>query len=149
MARVQLNIPDHIFSFETVMRVRSTEIDMGQQLRSESLAGMFSEARSRYLYAQGIREIDLEYNGILVTDMLIDFVSRARAREELLFEVGVYDMNTYGGDMAVKVTRMNDMSLVAVGKFGFVCYNYIENKVAPMTAQIRSLFAQEDDDFIL
>lgn len=149
MTSKNMNIPQDIFHFETVMRVRSTEIDMGQQLRTESLAGMFSEARARFLYAHGIREIDPEYFGILVTDMQIDFTSRARAREELLFEVGVYNQNKYGGDMGIRVTRMSDMSQVGIGKFGFVCYNYIENKVSLMTDTIKELFNNENDNFPL
>lgn len=149
MAKLELDIPEHIYSFETIMRVRSTEIDMGQQLRSESLSAMFSEARSRYLYANGIREIDIEYMGILVTDSAIQFLSRARAREELLFEVGVYDRNKYGGDMAIRVTRMNDSSLISKGKFGFVCYNYIENRIMPLTDKMTELFAHSESDFLM
>lgn len=133
------------YMFETVMRVRSTEIDIGQQLRSEALVAMFSEARSRFFYAQGIKEIDSNYLGILITDLHSKFLSRARAREELLFEVGVTNQNAKGGDIVIKVTRMYDNSDVAFGKFGFVCYNYITNQVVAMTKEIERLFATKNE----
>lgn len=147
---VELQFPPDIFVFETVMRVRSTEIDIGQQLRSEALVAMFSEARARFLYAQGIKEIDSNYLGILVTDLATKYLSRARAREELLFEVGVTNLDEKGGDIAIKVTRMYDGSEVAVGKFGFVCYNYITNAVVPLTLEMRELFGPKDEvEFVI
>ncbi|MEC7911096.1 MAG: hypothetical protein VYC46_05300, partial [Pseudomonadota bacterium] len=46
--------------FETVMRVRHTEIDLGQHVTIESLTALLSEARLRFLHAKGIKEINLE-----------------------------------------------------------------------------------------
>lgn len=146
MSRIQLSFPENVYIFETVMRVRSTEIDIGQQLRSEALVAMFSEARARFLYAQGLKEIDSNYLGILITDLATQYQSRARAREELLFEVGVTDLNQYGGDIVIKVTRMYDQSPIALGKFGFVCFNYITNSVTKLTNEMKEIFTPSTED---
>lgn len=150
MARVELNFDETVFIFETVMRIRSTEMGIGQQLRAESMIELFSEARARFLYAKNLREIDSNYFGILITDVCTQYLSRVHAREELLFEVGLADMNPYGGDFVIRASRMYDGSVVALGKFGFVYYNYLTGSVAELDKQLKQLFSNhEGEDLIV
>ena len=62
---------------------------------------------------------------------------RVRAREELLFEVGVQHLTDLGGDFVFKVSRMFDGSLVAYAKMGFVAYDYRQSQEIPLSATIK------------
>lgn len=128
MVHTEGDFDDAYFVFETVMRVRNTEIGIGQNLTIESMVALLTEARSRFLYSKGIKEISADYQGLVITDVATHFISRVRAREELLFEVGVQNLTKDGGDFVFKVTRMFDSSEVARAVMGFVAYDYRSNK---------------------
>lgn len=112
------------FVFETVIRVRSSEVGVGQHMTIEALIALLSETRARFLYSKDIKEIAADYTGLVIDDVSAQFVSRVRAREELLFEVGVYGLHDSGGDFVFKVSRMFDGSAVAQAAMGFVAYDY-------------------------
>lgn len=125
------------FVFETVMRVRHTEIGLGQHLTMESMVALLTEARSRFLFSKGVKEINSEYQGFIITNIATHFLSRAKAREELLFEIGVQNLHETGGDFIFKVSRMSDASDVAHAVMGFVVYDYRLNKEVPLTGALR------------
>lgn len=138
MAKIAMNI-EGTFVFETVMRVRNTEIDISQHLTIESLVSILSEARARFFYSKGIKEINAEYQGLMISDITVDYVSRARAREELLVEVGTQNISEQGGNFTLKVSRMYDSSVVATAVMGFIMHDYRSNKTIALPQNIRQL----------
>lgn len=139
----ELKFDDEVFVFETVMRVRNTEIDVGQHLTLESLITLLAEARARFLYSRGIKEINSDYQGLIISNLQLNVVSRVRAREELLFEVGVEQISDKSGDMAIKVTRMYDGSLVAKARKSFIQYDYRSNKAISFHNDIKEALEQK------
>lgn len=141
MARLQLELPEDGFHFSTRMNVRSTDINAGQHLGNDALISMLSEARSRFLHAQGIDDAgNGEGLGIIITDLATLYKAEARARDALLFEVGVMDFNRYGGDIIYRVSRPADGRLVALAKNGFVFFDYRAGRVAAMPEAFRARF---------
>ena len=143
----ELKFDDKVFVFETVMRVRNTEIDVGQYLTLESLITLLAEARARFLYSKGINEINSEYQGLIVNDLQLNVISRVRAREALLFEVGIEQIAEKSGKMAIKVTRMYDGSLVAKARKGFIQYDYRSNKAISFNSDVKRALDQSDFDY--
>lgn len=141
MARLQLELPEDCFRFSTRMTVRSTDINAGRHLGNDALISMLSEARSRFLFAEGIDDAGGgDAPGIVVTDLATLYKAEAFARDELLFEVGAMDFNRYGGDIAFRVSRPVDGTLVALAKNGFVFLDYRSGKVTPMPESFRARF---------
>ncbi|WP_227692941.1 thioesterase family protein [Psychrobacter immobilis] len=132
MSNQELNFDDGIFVFETVMRVRNTEIDMGQHLALESLTGLLTEAMQRFLYAKGIKEINADHQGLIINELQLNVFSCVRAREELLFEVGVEPLYDNGGNIVFKATRMHNGEIVAKARQHFVNYDFRLNKVTTL-----------------
>ena len=63
--RVEAIAMDEVnFVFETVMRVRSTEVSIGQHMTIEALIALLSETRARFLYSKDIKEITADYTGL-------------------------------------------------------------------------------------
>ncbi len=137
MTEFEVGLEDTNFVFETVMRVRTTEIGIGQHLDIEALVALLTESRARFLYAKSIKEINADYHGLMTTYVTTRVLSRARAREELLFEVGVQHLTPTGGEFAFKVTRMSDGSPVANAVMGFVAYDYRQNSEIPLSQSLR------------
>lgn len=133
MSDISITLDDNVFVFETVMRVRNTEIDVGQHLTIEALTAILVEARARFFFSRNIKDINADYHGLIANDIAINIVSRAKAREELLIEVGVAELSDEGGNLMFKVSRMGDMSLVAKAKLHFVSYDYRANQIVPMS----------------
>jgi len=127
-----LAFEDDLFVFETVMRVRHTEIDLGQHMAVESLTALLSEARLRFLQAKGIKDINSEQQGLIIDQLQLDIISRIRVREELLFEVGVEPIYDNGGHIVIKVTRMHTGEIMAQSRQHFVNYDFSLNKVVKL-----------------
>lgn len=137
MIHQDLTFDSRVFVFETVMRVRNTEIDSTQYVTLEALTAQLSEARARFLYSKGIKEMNAEYQGLLTDNLQLSVSSRVRAREELLFEVGVESIDDDGGQIAIKVTRMYDGSLVAQARMHFINYDYRLNRTVSMNELLK------------
>ncbi|WP_367110734.1 acyl-CoA thioesterase [uncultured Psychrobacter sp.] len=146
MTNQELEFDDAVFVFETVMRVRNIEIDVGQYLTIESLTALLAEARTRFLYSKGIKDIDADYHGLIVDNLQLNVVSRVRARETLLFEVGIEQISDKSGNMAIKVTRMFDRSLVAMASKRFVQFDYRSNKIIAFNNEVRRVLDQNPLD---
>lgn len=128
MLKKELDFNNDIFVFETVMRVRHIELDMAQYLTLESLTALLCEARQRFFYSRGIKEINANYHGLIIDELQLSIVSRVQAREELLFEVGVEPLYDNGGTIVIKTTRMNTGEIVAKARQHFVNYDFRLNK---------------------
>ena len=124
MSKQELDFDNDIFVFETVMRVRHIELDMAQYLTLESLTALLCEARQRFFYSRGIKEINANYHGLIIDELQLSIVSRVQAREELLFEVGVEPLYDNGGTIVIKTTRMNTGEIVAKARQHFVNYDF-------------------------
>ncbi len=138
----ELEFDESIFVFETVMRVRNIEIDVGQHLTLESLIALLAEARARFFYSKGIKEINSDYQGLIVNNLQLNVISRVRAREALLFEVGIEQISAKSGDMAIKVTRMYDGSIVAKSRKCFIQYDYRSNNVISFNSDVKAALDQ-------
>lgn len=142
MTNRELIFDDGLFIFETVMRVRNSETDDWQHLTLESLTTLLAEARALFFYSKGIKGLSVDYNGLIINNLQLNVVSQVCAREYLLFEVGVERLCNDKGDIAIKVTRMSDGSLVAKARQHFINYDYRLNKAIPLNIMVKNALNQ-------
>lgn len=142
MSHQEISFDDGVFVFETVMRVRNTEIDIGQHMTIEAMTAALSEVRARFFYSKGIKEINADFQGLIVDSLELTVFSRVRVREEILFEVGISQLNDNDGMIAFKATRMYDGSLVARANMHFVNYDYRINKNINFNSAIKDALYQ-------
>lgn len=142
MARLHLEFPDELFCYVTDMSVRNSDINGARHLANEALVSMVSEARSRFLLANGVDEIGDNDPGLIVSDLATVYRAEVHAHERLRFEVGVMDLNRYGGDLIFRISRPADDTLVALAKIGFVFFDYANGRVSPMPEAFAARFPQ-------
>jgi len=141
MSKQALGFTDGIFVFETVLRVRSTEVDASQYMTIEALTAILVEVRSRFFYAKGIKEIKGGHQGLVVDDLTLVMHRRVRVREDLLYEVGIVNVTYEAGCLAIKVSRMGDRSLVAQASLHFVNFDYRLNHIIAMNSSTKEALA--------
>jgi acyl-CoA thioesterase FadM len=136
VARITLEIPSDQLFYKTHQTVRSTDINGSGHLGNQAMISMISEARTRFMFYYGIREGADNDKGVgtMVTDLATVYKAEAFVRDRLLFEIGVMDLNKYGGDIIFRITRPETDTLIALAKCGFVFYNYRDRHIAPMPA---------------
>ncbi|MGP5211503.1 thioesterase family protein [Psychrobacter alimentarius] len=137
MSEKKLDVDDDFLAFETVMRVRHAEADANQYLTLESLTALLTESWLRFLYAKGIKEVNADYQGLIIDELQLNIRSRVKVREELLFEVGIKPSYDNGGHVEIKVTRMHTGELVAHSRQHFVNYDFRLNKVTALDSTIK------------
>ncbi|WP_352339097.1 thioesterase family protein [Psychrobacter sp. 16-MNA-CIBAN-0192] len=136
MSDRELNTKLTVFTFETLMRVRSAEVE-GGYLTLEALVVLLKEVRARFLYAKGIPNINTDHQGLIVNHLQLSVLSRVQVREALLFEVGVEQLSDKEAMIAIKVSRMHDGSRVAIAREHIVNYDYRLNKVTTITIDMQ------------
>ncbi|MCY1268090.1 Long-chain acyl-CoA thioesterase FadM [compost metagenome] len=138
MARLTLEFPEHLYCYHTVLTVRTTDINGGGHLGNDAMISMISEARARFLYECHITEgVDANGIGYVATDLATTYRAEAFARDKLRFDMGMMDLNKYGGDIVFRVTRIEDGKLIAMAKTGFVFFDYRARKVVPIPEEVR------------
>src|SRR5690606_36791840 len=138
--RLHLEFPEFQYSFNTQLTVRITEINSGEHLANDSMISMISEARARFLYQFGIEEVSVNDVGIIVTDLATTYRREAFARETLVFEVGLMDLNKYGGELIFRIAEAEAGEHVALAKSGFGFYSSLSAKVTSTPEDVRLRF---------
>ncbi len=134
MSVQEVVVEESEFVFETVMRVRNTEVGVGQYLTIDSLTSILTEAKSRFFYSKGIEDMNEDSQGLIVTDVVINFPEMVSAKEELLIEVGVPKINKKQAIMKFRVNHMHNMTIIAKACMTLVNFDFNKDKVVPMSA---------------
>lgn len=137
MARVTLDLPD-AFTFTTSLDVRVTEINYGNHVGNDSMVSLLHEARLRFLREHGFGEFNVGGVGIIITDLVVQFMAESFVGDVLTFHVGLTDFNKYGCDFIYQVKNEAQDKLIAKAKTGIVFFDYDERKVA----RIPKVFSQ-------
>ncbi len=134
MSVQEVVVEESEFVFETVMRVRNTEVGVGQYLTIDALTSILTEAKSRFFSSKGIEDMDDNSQGLIITDMAINFPEMVKAKEDLLIEVGVPKINKKQAIMKFRVNHMHKMIIIAKACMTLVNFDFNKDKVVPMSA---------------
>lgn len=128
MARVRLDLPDE-FTFSTTLDVRVSEINYGNHVGNDRMVSLLHEARLRFLREHGFGEFNVGGVGVIITDLVVQFLAESFVGDELTFHIGVTDFNKYGCDFIYKVENKAQDKQIAQAKTGIVFFDYDERKV--------------------
>ncbi|HEY8398032.1 MAG TPA: thioesterase family protein [Flavihumibacter sp.] len=137
MARIKLEKPAG-FVFETIIRIRITDINYGGHMGNDALLSILHEARLQFLQHAGYSEMNVEGVGLIMSDVAIEFRQEAYFGDELLIKMVANDFSRVGFDIFYQVekTGSEKNAVVAFAKTGMVCFDYNTRKVAPLPAAV-------------
>jgi len=127
MARIKLALPD-VFSFETEIPLRITDINYGGHLGNDSVLALIHEARVRFLKEQGYTELDVCGNGLIQSDAVIVFKSEAFYGDIISIKVTVGDFSSFGCDFFFLLANSQSGKEVVRAKTGIVFFDYTKKK---------------------
>ncbi|MEJ5057487.1 MULTISPECIES: acyl-CoA thioesterase [unclassified Pseudomonas] len=151
MPRLQLELPEESFCFSTTFRVRMSEINAGNHLGNDTLISLISDARTLFLCHYGMPPDDVanSRSSTLITDLATLYKAPAFLNDQLLIEVGVTDLNRYGGDFIYRITRQCDNSVIALAKNGFVFFDFVASKVVEIPAEFKERFSASAESCLI
>lgn len=134
MARIKLMLPDK-FNFSTFIDIRITDINYGGHLGNDSILGIIHEARIRLFTDKGFSESDIGGIGIMMADVVIQYLSEGFYGDKLRIDVAVDDITNSGCDIYYRLTNIKTEKEIAKAKTNIVFYDY-ENKKVSRTPKI-------------
>ena len=131
MERISISLPDS-FPFSTTITIRITDLNYGGHVGNDSFLSLLHEARVRFLQSHGYSELDLEGNGLIMSDMAIEFKKELHYGDEVLVSVSAAGFAKYGFDLfyLLEIVKAGEKVLSAKAKTGMLCYNYQLKKLA-------------------
>ena len=131
MERISIGLPGS-FQFSTTITVRITDLNYGGHVGNDSFLSLIHEARVRFLQSHGYSELDLEGNGLIMSDMGIEFKKELHYGDEVLVSVSAAGFAPYGFDLfyLLEIVKAGEKVLSAKAKTGMLCYNYRLKKLA-------------------
>ena len=142
MNRIKINIPDH-FSFSTKMTIRISDLNYGGHVGNDTILSIIQEARQQYLQTKGYQELNINGNGLIMVDALIEYKKELNYADDILVSVTAIDFDKMGFDFYYKIELIqNDEFILATkAKTGMLLYDYSNKKKVSITEELIQLLS--------
>jgi acyl-CoA thioesterase FadM len=139
MAKTKLLVPNKKI-FSTSIKVRITDINYGNHLGNDAIAGILHEARLQWLLQNNFTELNIGYAGLIMAALSIEFKNEGFYGDEIIAEVFCGDITSVSFELyyQLKTKREGKEIVLAIAKTDMVCFDYEKKKVTPLP----SLFLQ-------
>ena len=142
MARTKIELPA-TFPFSTLIPVRITDINYGGHVGNDTVLSIIHEARLQFLHQHGYTEMNLGGNGMIMSDVAIEFKNELFYGDVLKVSVAIAEISKVSFALYYKLEKTNEdkQVLVAAARTGMVCYNYTAKKIASFPEDAKARFS--------
>ncbi|MBC7938065.1 MAG: thioesterase family protein [Rhizobacter sp.] len=137
MARIKIDMPAKLIA-EIIIRVRITDINYGNHLGNDALVGILQEARVQWLTQLGYTELDVEGQGLIMSELAVAYRNESFYGDTLLVKIFVGEKTAVSFELFYHIFNQAAKE-IAKAKTGMVCYNYAQKKVAPVPQKFLQL----------
>jgi acyl-CoA thioester hydrolase len=133
MARIKLVMPEKKIA-QCSIPVRITDINYGNHLGNDAVAGIVHEARMIWLQGHGFTELDVAGTGLIIADLAVVFNAEGFYGDTIDVQIACGEITRVGFELYYELTarRNSGNILLAMAKTGMVCFDYSNRKVAPI-----------------
>ena len=125
--RVKLKIPN-FFHFETLMKVRVTDLNYGQHMGNDVFLTFAHESRVRYFKTIEMTERNFFGCSLIMADSIIKYKSQALLGDEICIKISI-----------VNLLKNNHTKIdVAYIQTSMVFYNYEKEKIMPFPKKFKN-----------
>jgi len=139
MARIELNLPSK-FIFETVLEVRTADVNYAGHLGNESVLTMVQEASLRFLKKYGYSEFDIVGLGLIQADAVVVYLAQAFHGDRLKVEIALADFANASFDFFYRITNFDNRKEVSRVKTRMVFFDYEGGKSEAVPDEFRKNF---------
>ena len=139
MARIKLTLPER-FPFTTTIPIRITDLNYGGHVGNDTVLALLHEARVQFLQSLGFGELNLAGVGVIMSDAVLEFKQEVFYGTALKAYVAATDFTRVGFDLYYKlcIESSGAETIVASGKTGMVCFDYVRRKVVAIPEEALS-----------
>ncbi|OEK06666.1 acyl-CoA thioesterase [Roseivirga misakiensis] len=138
MSRIRIELPENQV-FETILRVRISDINYGNHLGNDSVLSLMHEARFQFYKSLGYTdELNIDGVGTIQVDTAIQYKGEGFHGDEIVAAIYLGDTTAKSMDLFYKLTTGSPDRLIALGKTGIAFYNYETRKVSAMPEAIKN-----------
>ncbi|MDI9819123.1 MULTISPECIES: thioesterase family protein [unclassified Legionella] len=116
--------------FSTAIDVRINDINYGNHLGHDSLISFFHEARVRFLRKNGYTELDIDGLGILVTNLVVNYINEAFYSDNIMIDLGIGEIKRTSVDLIYQAKIQETKKVIASALTTITFYDYKKSKVA-------------------
>lgn len=116
--------------FSTTLDIRISDINYGNHLGNDSLVTLLHEARIRFFAHLGMREINSNGIGILVTQLIVNYKNQAFHGEHVIITMGISDLSKTSIDLQYQLSCENPKKEIARALNTITFYDYQKGKVS-------------------
>lgn len=146
MQRVKVSLPEK-FNFETILKIRITDLNYGGHVGNDSFLSLIHEARQQFLHHFGYTELSFENTSLIMADVALEFKKELNYADTVKISVAAADFDKLGFDIFYLLELVQtDKNLIAgKAKTGMLCYDYTNKKksVVPQAAIDKLTYAEK------
>lgn len=116
--------------FDTVIDVRVSDLNYGNHLGHDALVSFFHEARVRFLKQLEYTEFDIEGLGLLVTNLVVNYVSEAFYANQVFIALSVGEVSRTSMQIIYQASHKDTHQIIARALTTITFYDYTQAKVA-------------------
>lgn len=136
MSRIKITLPDTKV-FETILKVRISDINYGNHLGNDSVLSLMHEARFQFYKSLGYTdELSIDGVGTIQVDTAIQYKGEGFHGDEIKAEIFLGDVSSKSMDLYYHLSMNETNKSIALGKTGIAFYSYDERKVRNMPDSI-------------
>lgn len=116
--------------FNTILEVRIYDINYGNHLGHDSLISLFHEARVRFLGKLGYTELNIQGLGLLVTNLVVNYLHEAFYSSKLIIGLGIENISKASFDMVYQACDAEKNKEIGRALTTLTFYDYAKSSVA-------------------
>jgi len=140
MGRIKLDIPAGQLAVFTIP-VRITDINYGNHVGNDAFVAIVHEARMLWLQQHGYTELNIEGQGLIMSDLAVEFKNESFYGDVIEVKIGAGEISRAAFELyyTLSVTRNEQHVLLAYAKTGMVCYDYALKKVTAIPDKLKAI----------
>lgn len=127
MGRMKIELPK-VWSYETEMDVRITDLNYGNHLANQNFLAIAQEARLRFFQSKGYAELDFAGVSLIQADAAITFKAEGFYGDRLLIKVAAEPTGKFAFNVFYEVVNKESKQVLAEMRTAVVCYDYDAKK---------------------
>lgn len=116
--------------FSTALEVRISDINYGRHLGHDALVSYFHEARVQFFKKLGYSELDIEGLGVLLTSLVVNYVSEVFYADKLLLTLEMRPLGKTSLEVFYQAFHQDSHKEVARAMTQLTFFDYQKSKIA-------------------
>ena len=127
--------------FHTILEVRIDNINYGNHLGHDSLVSLLHEARVRFLRELGYSELDICGSGILINNLVVNYINEAFYSDKLIINIEIGDITRTSMQLIYQAINQKTEQEIARALTTMIFYDYQKSRVVKIPQSFLSSLA--------